>query len=336
MFNIFIRFWLTSADDKTPDYCILLVTETIFDDNRFSRSLECEIPGDGMLSFENLPRDLEIRLNDGDINSNEDIFPIEDVEIVNRAIYVPDGVSIDLLQSEDVSTSPDLMLRPFMEFPHMETDEGEGNDIVEFKPLKPMDGTIENRKVEGNKKVLALWVQAADTETAMPMDDGTSNSLANKIFGVSGDAVNLSSQYSACSAGKLQFEPANGKSTNGPRVSNGVYAITIKSSIEGANRHDIVAEVEEEATALLGYLPSQYDHVMFCLPSGTKTNAGSDDWAAYAYVNHWKSVYNGVACKYMSTTAHEVGHNLNLGHSNLDDGKYLDKSCLVSLAAFYI
>ena len=178
------RFW-TALGEGNLEYCTLLVTETIYEDNRFSRSLECEIPGNRILRFENLPRDLERQLQNGDIRSNEDMFPMEGVAIGNKSIYVPDGASIDLLKSEYISTSPDLMLRPLMDFPYMNKDDRNREGVVDFRPLGSEEiVSTENRKVEGIKNVLAIWVKAADAETAMPMDDGTSNSLANKIFGV--------------------------------------------------------------------------------------------------------------------------------------------------------
>ena len=340
MFNLLIRLWLIRAEENIPDHCILIVTETIYEDNSFSRSVECEIVGDQILPFANLPLDLEKSLEKNDIKSNEDILRLKDAEIIDRSIYIPLGASIDLLPPSDGSEGPNLIPRPFMEFPSIDvTSESAGRDAIGFRPLDTMGGSNdsnENRTVKGNKKVLALWVKAADAETPLPMDDGTSNSLASKLFGVSGDAINFKSQFSACSAGQLQFQPANGPSRKGPSVSNGVYSIEIDSSVKGANRHDIVAEIEEVATSKLGNLSAQYDHVIFCLPSGTKTNSGQNDWAAYGYVNHWKTVYNGLACKYMSAPMHEIGHNLNLGHSNLADGRYLDKSCMVSLTSRYI
>ena len=50
------------------------------------------------------------------------------------------------------------------------------------------------------KKVLVLRVVASDEETT-----ATEEKLADDIFGASGDAVNLQSQYKACSNDKLQF-----------------------------------------------------------------------------------------------------------------------------------
>lgn len=53
---------------------------------------------------------------------------------------------------------------------------------------------------------------------------------------------------------------------------------------------------------------------MLCLPYGTLSR-GNRGWLGYAYVNHWLSVFNNEWCSSISTLAHELGHNLNLGHS---------------------
>jgi Gametolysin peptidase M11. len=69
--------------------------------------------------------------------------------------------------------------------------------------------------------------------------------------------------------------------------------------------------------------------VMFCLPYGS-LRSGNPGWLGYAYIDHWKSVYNNVWCSSVSTLAHEVGHNLNLGHSGQGAEEYGDQVGYVS------
>eukprot|EP00957_Ditylum_brightwellii_P196488 14971448-Ditylum_brightwellii.AAC.1 len=64
------------------------------------------------------------------------------------------------------------------------------------------------------------------------------------------------------------------------------------------------------------------NHVMYCLPPGTMSGI------AYAYINSWNSVYSDNWCTYLTAQMHEIGHNLNLAHSN-EDGDYKDKSGMV-------
>ena len=65
------------------------------------------------------------------------------------------------------------------------------------------------------------------------------------------------------------------------------------------------------------------DHIMYCLPPNTMRSV------AYAYINSWNSVFNDEWCLKLSAQMHEIGHNLNLGHSNEIDS-YVDQSGMVS------
>ena len=49
---------------------------------------------------------------------------------------------------------------------------------------------------------------------------------------------------------------------------------------------------------------------------------------AYAYMNSWMSVYKDNWCNYVSAQMHELGHNLNLGHSNEGGAAYADQVSL--------
>jgi hypothetical protein len=50
---------------------------------------------------------------------------------------------------------------------------------------------------------------------------------------------------------------------------------------------------------------------------------------AYAWMNDWRSVYNDDVCSTVSAQMHEVGHNLNLGHSKHEGDEYGDQSGMV-------
>jgi len=52
---------------------------------------------------------------------------------------------------------------------------------------------------------------------------------------------------------------------------------------------------------------------------------GNCGWAAYAYVDHWNSVYQGNYYYMTGVQMHEIGHNFNLAHSGgLDGQTYTD------------
>ncbi|KAL3935127.1 MAG: hypothetical protein SGBAC_009289 [Bacillariaceae sp.] len=61
-------------------------------------------------------------------------------------------------------------------------------------------------------------------------------------------------------------------------------------------------------------------HVMYCLPEGAFSGVG------YAIMNSALSVYNNELCTSVSAQMHEVGHNLNLGHSGMGSDEYGDQT----------
>jgi len=160
----------------------------------------------------------------------------------------------------------------------------------------------------GTKTMLALRVIAGNAETT-----ATSSEISSAWFGTNGDdAVNLKSQYSACSFNKLTCNPADQGDSN----SKGVHTVTITNNV-GSDNIPIREAAVDGATDNLGNLP--FDHVMVCIPPGT----GS--WVAYAYTNHWLSVYNDDWCLRVSAQMHEIGHNLGLAHSG-ESSTYDDQS----------
>ncbi|CAJ1952875.1 unnamed protein product [Cylindrotheca closterium] len=235
----------------------------------------------------------------------------------------------------------------------------------------------------GTKKVLAVRVVTTDVKPSATVDK-----IADDIFGINGDVVNLKSQMEECSYGKLRIEPAsiNGVGCqddpdftflktfgdgsvgdcahfeNRPDTSDYCLAFGEEQDPGGTtaneaccvcgggitqyySRRDIrngVIEIEldlsvadndsfaleEEAVRVLettfggNELFTMFDHVMLCLPPGTQRH-GSPSWRAYAYVNHYLSVYHDNWCHYPKTAVHELAHNFGLAHSwiSLEDGQ---------------
>ncbi|KAI2504207.1 Gametolysin peptidase M11 [Fragilaria crotonensis] len=167
------------------------------------------------------------------------------------------------------------------------------------------------------KKVLVLRIQAADASTT-----ASETQLADDVFGAAGDVLNLKSQFNQCSYGQLQFEPTTSNALVG---TDGVYTVTLPTTIiTGAADNPIAWAAVDKATAELGTLTNFADHVMVCMPPGT-----SGGWIAYAYINHWLSVFNNQWCGYPSGLLHELGHNLNLAHSSEGSTEYGDQSGLM-------
>ncbi|KAI2503877.1 Gametolysin peptidase M11 [Fragilaria crotonensis] len=161
-----------------------------------------------------------------------------------------------------------------------------------------------------------------DSTDELIIPTGETIKLADDVFGAAGDALNLKSQFNQCSYGQLQFEPTTSNALVG---TDGVYTVSLPSTIiTGAADNPIAWAAVDKATAELGTLTSFADHVMVCMPPGT-----SGGWIAYAYINHWLSVYNNAWCGYPSGLLHELGHNLNLAHSSEGSTEYGDQSGLM-------
>jgi hypothetical protein len=143
---------------------------------------------------------------------------------------------------------------------------------------------------------LVIRVEAKDSRTT-----ASEAQLADDVFGTAGDQLNLKSQYSACSDGKLIFNPLK---TN-PKIGNdGVYTVQLPNlAVSGINDGTLLTEVINAASASLGAkLSTIASHVLVCLPPGTQGN-----WIAYGYFNSYLTVYNDEWCQYPSAQMHELG-----------------------------
>jgi len=176
-----------------------------------------------------------------------------------------------------------------------------------------------NRKLSaqlGTKTILVVKVNASGDGGATSLSEGrfADSVFGNNADGDGGDAVNLKSQFAACSHGKLNFRettyPGNGK---------GVITIDVdKTTADGdeAIRNAVTSKIFEIYGVNAQYLA---DHVMYCLPEDAM------DRIAYGFFDSWLTVYKNKWCSYVSAQMHELGHNFGLGHSN-ELGEYNDRS----------
>lgn len=155
---------------------------------------------------------------------------------------------------------------------------------------KSIDHETRRRKlVTGTKSFLALRVEAADVSTS-----SSESEISDSWFGTSGDPLNFKSQMEACSYNKYEVVPASDATHSG-----GVASVTISETVSGASDNVIVSAAVNAAASSLGSLYFNTDHIMVCVPPGT-----SGSWIAYAYINHWLSVYNNYWCNYPSGQMH--------------------------------
>ncbi len=99
-------------------------------------------------------------------------------------------------------------------------------------------------KVGGNRIVLVVHIELSDAVVT-----STEQQLSDSVFGNGVDPVNLSSQYHACSNGKLSFSKAEDRQGLSTSIANGV--VSMKLDLVSKTAHH--AYIRNKVTAELNY-----------------------------------------------------------------------------------
>lgn len=157
-------------------------------------------------------------------------------------------------------------------------------NIVAIPPPTRRHLSVQDRR-QGVKRVLVLLVHGADSRLSLSQQD-----LSKRIFGIGSGApaVNVRSQYHACSFGKFRIVPATG-----PGITDGVATITIGNVVkkDPFNLENQAVAVAQNKLNIKD-LESAFDHVMICLPPGTLYGGTRERWYAYGYLNYYRTVYS--------------------------------------------
>ena len=144
------------------------------------------------------------------------------------------------------------------------------------------DHTRRLASVTGDKPILVVKVTDASNP---PLARSESPAvIGDDIFGYHGDTVNLKSQLSDCSMGKLNIVPGVPEHMDkyaivDGEIQEGVIEITIGITLPGNDRYAIHNAVTAKVSEYLGTsLPGPYDQVMYVIE---KCYVGCG-WAAYA------------------------------------------------------
>ena len=212
---------------------------------------------------------------------------------------------------------------------------------------------------EGIKKTLIIRV----TDSANRQPNGNAKWLSDKFFGTDKDPFTMSDGFKDCTFGKLIFTPYyNNQSIESKMSAPGVLDVRINAQLTQITQSTMRELVMNEARRKLGFtLPGNvFDHVLIVVEHCYPNSEDTCSFAAYAFVNHWQSVYVDRNYEYPAVTIHELGecvlydlclecrilfwltrnsflllpllegHNLNLAHSGGLDGRtYTDHSCLM-------
>lgn len=183
----------------------------------------------------------------------------------------------------------------------------------------------ETNKREGTKQILIVKV----TDKYGLAVDEDAHTISDKFFGTYGDKVTLASGFNACSFGKLTMTDAYDVNTN-LLSAPGVLEVRIPISIQRSTNADIANAARSAAEVKLGmHLPGPIAHMIFIVES-CYTVDSTCRFAAYAYVNHWFSLFVDDNWKYPAVAMHELGHNFGIAHSGGMYGEtYTDHTCLM-------
>ena len=118
------------------------------------------------------------------------------------------------------------------------------------------------------RSVLVVRVNALDRSLS-----NSTSAIVSSVFGT-GAVNSLKERFETCSYDEVNIVPATGED-----VSNGVITVTV--GVNAANADNSV--VRDAALAILsgkfGNLASSFDHVILCIPPGTRNNG--DSWIGY-------------------------------------------------------
>ena len=168
-------------------------------------------------------------------------------------------------------------------------------------------------RYSGTKPLLV--VRVIDSTGATP-PGGDAAYISNKFFGTYGDTETIVSQFASCSYNKFNIVYDTSYGPYEAHIKNqlsapGVLEVQLPISMYNS-KNDIRRETQLAVESKLGIkLPGPFHHVLFVLPQCV-VDCG---FAAYAYVGSYLSVYQGVYYQYPAVAMHEIGHNLNFGHS---------------------
>ena len=185
---------------------------------------------------------------------------------------------------------------------------------------------------EGTKRALIVRVTDRDG-LAVPEDAET---ISDKFFGTDGDTSTIVSGFRRCSFGKLQMSNNYGTDYyDDILAAPGVMELSIGVRLQTSTQEEIAESAQRALALKLGHeLPGPFHHIAFVL-EGCYPVETTCEFAAYAFVNHWLSVFVGENFKFPAVAMHEFGHNMNLAHSGGTDGEiYTDHTCLMGNPLF--
>ena len=133
----------------------------------------------------------------------------------------------------------------------------------------------------GLRSVIVLRVTINQNSNVLVPANSTSE-ISNAVFGTGVGDVTLTSQYDACSYGKIGFEPANIPEATNPGVIDLTISVSDLVLWNVWEVTDLVAEAPI-SNGGLGVSLSSYGHVMYQFPNGVYVDTAGTSWVAFAF-----------------------------------------------------
>ncbi|KAL7565582.1 hypothetical protein ACA910_014294 [Epithemia clementina (nom. ined.)] len=211
----------------------------------------------------------------------------------------------------------------------LSVDNTRRNDIFQHNLRRSLAGTA-----RGSKTFLAVKIVAKDPKKggAPTSITHTESQLSDRIFGISGDQVNLKRQFEACSQGIYKVEPASvGDPVNDQYyIQNGVVTVDVDTNITQGRLANTNAAIEKLRQMFNLGRNSPRDilanYFLFCMPPETATDGDPSKLMniAVGSTGGWQTWFRGDWCTYPSAIMHEIGHNHYLGHASEESAAYGD------------
>ena len=160
---------------------------------------------------------------------------------------------------------------------------------------------LNNNNSSSPKKVLI--VRITDASNKSPTENAAY--ISNKFFGTNGDLITMKSGFDNCSFGKFTITNDYNNIVDVSLLSApGVLDVTIDKSLTSSTQSQIREAALTAIKSKLGIaswnrLNDIFDHVVLIVK---ECYGDGCDWAAYAYVNHWLSVFQQDNYKYAAGT----------------------------------
>ena len=238
-------------------------------------------------------------LNKGDIISSESTVEIDSIRSIGSSIMngVYSGMIAGMTNSD---SSGESMIATLPSGSITVINDNIDNEDRRTRRLRRLN------MYEGIKKTLVIRV----TDSANRQPNGNAKWLSDKFFGTDKDPFTMSDGFKDCTFGKLIFTPYyNNQSIESKLSAPGVLDVRINAQLTQITQSTMRELVMNEARRKLGFtLPGNvFDHVLIVVEHCYPNSEDTCSFAAYAFVNHWQSVYVDRNYEYPAVTVHELG-----------------------------